>query len=179
MADLLIQYDNPVAPDEGPAYQVRAIGRRLSDNLWEGWLEFVPDDDSQVLRTRRETTQPNREDLEYWATGLEKVYLEGALERARRHQTLAPATAPSSSATPFFDEPAPRPSERAKERKAALDPYRIHQSQGDSVLRRQLKALNDWQLQSVAIAHDILDGETAERLGSDELIEAIISAVRS
>ena len=29
-----------------------------------------------------ETTQPNLEALRYWASGLEPVYLEGALERA-------------------------------------------------------------------------------------------------
>lgn len=37
-----------------------------------------------TLRTGRETTQPDREDLLCWATGLEPVYLEGALARAER-----------------------------------------------------------------------------------------------
>jgi hypothetical protein len=35
-----------------------------------------------VRRSAVETTQPNREALAYWASGLEPVYLEGALERA-------------------------------------------------------------------------------------------------
>jgi hypothetical protein len=34
------------------------------------------------LRTDRETSQPNREALEYWSTGLEPVYIEGAFQRA-------------------------------------------------------------------------------------------------
>jgi hypothetical protein len=38
----------------------------------------------QILHTDRETSQPNRAALEYWADGLEPVYLEGALARAQR-----------------------------------------------------------------------------------------------
>ena len=34
------------------------------------------------LRTGQETSQPNRDALAYWASGLEDVYLEGALARA-------------------------------------------------------------------------------------------------
>jgi hypothetical protein len=34
-------------------------------------------------RTGQETSQPDRKALEYWATGLEAVYLEGALARAK------------------------------------------------------------------------------------------------
>jgi hypothetical protein len=34
------------------------------------------------LRTERETTQPDKAVLEYWATGLEPIYFEGALARA-------------------------------------------------------------------------------------------------
>jgi len=50
--------------------------------MWEGWVEFDPVDGGPTIRTPRETTQPNRADAEYWATGLEPVYLEGALDRA-------------------------------------------------------------------------------------------------
>jgi hypothetical protein len=35
-----------------------------------------------VRRSQIETTQPNREALAYWASGVEPVYLEGALGRA-------------------------------------------------------------------------------------------------
>ena len=43
---------------EGITYRVRACGRKREEGLWEGWLEFEPDDASPVLRTSRETTQP-------------------------------------------------------------------------------------------------------------------------
>ena len=37
-----------------------------------------------TTKTGQETTQPNRDDLAYWATGVEDVYLEGALRRIER-----------------------------------------------------------------------------------------------
>ena len=36
-----------------------------------------------VLQTEQETSQPNEMSVEYWATGLEPIYFEGAFERAR------------------------------------------------------------------------------------------------
>jgi hypothetical protein len=42
-----------------------------------GWFEFLAHDGSAVLRSERETTQPTVADLEYWATGITPVYLEG------------------------------------------------------------------------------------------------------
>jgi hypothetical protein len=50
--------------------------------MWEGWLEFLPLDGGEPLCTGRETTQPNRDALAYWASGLEPIYFEGAFERA-------------------------------------------------------------------------------------------------
>ena len=65
-------------------YVVRICGEERVDGTWEGWLEFQPTDTSQlILRTDRETSQPNRAALEYWADGLEPIYLEGALARAQ------------------------------------------------------------------------------------------------
>jgi hypothetical protein len=36
-----------------------------------------------TLRTEQETSQPNRVAVEYWASGLEPIYLEGAFARAQ------------------------------------------------------------------------------------------------
>jgi len=66
----------------GRAWAVEAWGESREDRRWEGWLVFVPADGSPPLVTPRETTQSNRQALEYWATGLAPTYLEGALTRA-------------------------------------------------------------------------------------------------
>ena len=50
--------------------------------MWAAWLEFDRGDGSSLV-TEEETSQPSLTALEYWAGGLEPVYLEGALERAR------------------------------------------------------------------------------------------------
>ncbi len=66
-------------------YTVWICGEERDDGTWTGWLEFHPSDASEpVLGTEQETSQPNRAALEYWAGGLEPVYLEGALARAHR-----------------------------------------------------------------------------------------------
>jgi hypothetical protein len=83
MAELLVRYQMPVTGPDGLQYEARAYGAAIDgDVLWEGWVEFSPSDGSPTIRTPRETTQPNRVDTAYWASGLEPVYLEGALVRA-------------------------------------------------------------------------------------------------
>ncbi len=65
-------------------YVVCICGAERVDGTWEGWLEFYPTDISHpTLRTDQETSQPNRAAIEYWADGLEPIYLEGALARAQ------------------------------------------------------------------------------------------------
>jgi hypothetical protein len=65
-------------------YIVRICGEERSDGTWEGWLEFHSADATKpTLLAEQETSQPNRTALEYWADGLEPVYLEGALARAK------------------------------------------------------------------------------------------------
>jgi hypothetical protein len=70
--------------DGDTTYVVWICGEERVDGTWEGWLEFHPTDISQpILRTDQETSQPNRAAIEYWAGGLEPIYLEGALARAQ------------------------------------------------------------------------------------------------
>jgi hypothetical protein len=63
-------------------YAVHVCGQERADGTWEGWIEFHPSGAGPILRTEQETSQPNRAALEYWADGLEPIYLEGALARA-------------------------------------------------------------------------------------------------
>jgi hypothetical protein len=84
MAELLQKYTPVVTSPDGMTYSVRSYGEERDDNTWIGWLEFEPDDPEEpTLTTDQETSQPNRTAVEYWATGLEPVYFEGAFERAR------------------------------------------------------------------------------------------------
>ena len=69
---------------DGTQYEAQVLGERRDDGTWAGWLEFYAQNDSgRVLATGQETSQPDRRALDYWAGGLEPIYLEGALERAR------------------------------------------------------------------------------------------------
>lgn len=84
MAELLQEYATTLTTSDDTEYVVRSYGEERDDGTWVGWLEFHPTDLTEpVLRTEQETSQPNRTAVEYWATGLEPVYFEGAFERAR------------------------------------------------------------------------------------------------
>ena len=72
----------PASDGDGHSYRARVLGRKRHDGTWIGWLEFRPHGSGGVVRrTARETTQPNRRALLYWALGLDEVYLDGALKR--------------------------------------------------------------------------------------------------
>ena len=84
MAELLREYASVVVGPNDTRYVVRSYGEERLDGTWIGWLEFHPTNLSKsTLRTDQETSQPNRTAVEYWATGLEPVYFEGAFERAQ------------------------------------------------------------------------------------------------
>jgi len=169
MALVLATFEPRLVTDDGSIYRARVCGRERSDRLWEGWVEFVPDDGSPVLRTGRETTQPNLRDLEYWATGLTAVYLEGALARTlsgppqRRGAELLEM--------PAYEEPAAD--------HAILDPYSVY-AKGEHLLRQQLHALSAWHLRNIVRAYDLVSrGDVAlETLTEAELVGLIVSAVR-
>jgi hypothetical protein len=83
MAELLQEYTTVVRGLDDTTYTVRSYGEERADGTWIGWIEFEPDDSGKSkLVTDQETSQPNRVAVEYWATGLEAVYFEGAFERA-------------------------------------------------------------------------------------------------
>ena len=83
MRVLIHRHSAHVLTGDGVLYEAFVYGEARPDGTWIGWLEFLPMTGGLVLRTGRETTQPNRDALEYWAGGLEPLYLEGALERAQ------------------------------------------------------------------------------------------------
>ena len=150
--------------------------------MWHGWIEFDLLDESgrrATLRSPRETTQPNRTDTEYWATGLTPVYLEGALTRALKPPP-APVPLPGK---PVFDGPAPdRFNGRHIEPRtpAILDPFSVYEK-GESLLRKQLAALSSWHLVNIIAGYEIsgADSTSLTRLPHGALIELIVDAVRT
>ena len=84
MSEILVKFDEPIVGLGRAGYFAQAVGRERNDGLWEGWLQFIPvDENAPPIPSGRETTQPKRTDLEYWAQGLTRVYLQGALMRAQ------------------------------------------------------------------------------------------------
>ena len=104
MSEVLMEFAEPVLSKDRTPYRAQACGARMSDVLWEGWIEFIPLADGTPVRSPRETTQPNRVDTLYWATGLSPTYLEGALDRALRGPIVKPIV---PAAHPVFEAPAP------------------------------------------------------------------------
>ena len=87
MANLIHEHSTLVQGRDGKRYRARSYGESRKDGTWSGWLEFVALDGRAIMRTDQETSQPDRKAVEYWASGLEPVYLEGALQRAFNKQS--------------------------------------------------------------------------------------------
>ena len=176
MAEVLVAFSDTVLSPDGSLYSVRACGSEMDDGRWQGWIEFEALDGSETVRSPRETTQPNRTDTEYWATGLTPVYLEGALERA-----LRPAS--PRVAEPFveaaFDGPRPTDDETAAAREAVLNPFSVYRK-GEVLLRRQLMAFKPWHLVNIVTSYQLSDLTTDElnEMSAAELLEVICVAVR-
>src|SRR5690242_16908605 len=102
MPEVLVVFDAQLTSADERRWIAQACGGVADDNLWEGWIEFLPlEADELPIRTPRETEQPNRDDLMYWAQGLTAVYLDGALSRALKAQG---ASSPRGiAARPVFD----------------------------------------------------------------------------
>src|SRR5262245_19668523 len=109
MLTLVAQF-TPIEASDGRIYSVQACGVQRKDGLWVGWLAFF-DAHGGAKRTARETVQPTQAALEYWATGLTEVYLDGALRRA---VAAAPAVAVTAPADSVRDEAADTGDDRAE-----------------------------------------------------------------
>jgi hypothetical protein len=176
VAELLLEYPDAVTSGAGKNYTARACGSEMSGGTWQGWIEFVPLGEGEPVRSARETTQPNRQDTLYWATGLTPVYLQGALRRALR-PTVRPAAA--DPGPPVFDGPAAPFVVETNGTEAVLDPFSVYQK-GEALLRRQLAALAGWHLVNIIRKYELSD-EDPSRLSArepSELVERIVAGVR-
>jgi len=163
METVILTYQATLSMPSGRTYRPRACGHRRADGLWEGWLEFLPDDATPAVRSGRETTQPNLVDLEYWATGVTPVYLQGALERA-----LLPPVRPATAVGGGPPLSAP-----------VIDPFAVF-SKGELHLRTQLKGRSLRYLQQIVRTYRLAsDRDSVDVMTKDKLTEFIIAAVRT
>jgi hypothetical protein len=176
MAEVLRQFSDLVLDGRRAAYRAQACGAPTADGMWQGWIEFLPVDGAPPIRSARETTQPNRDDTVYWATGLTAVYLEGSLERTLRAPREIPVPAESA-----FEGPARSQVNRevtATGREAVLDPFSIY-AKGATLLRRQLAALSVWHLVNIIDAYELSDESSAvlNAMPREALVDMIVGAV--
>jgi hypothetical protein len=176
VAEVLVEFTDPVVAEDGTSYIARACGRPAPDGMWEGWVEFLPVDRGAPVRSGRETTQPNRQDTMYWATGLTAVYLEGSLNRALKPLVRIP---PKAIAEPVFDGPAPDLAPAPFTAESILNPFSVYRK-GEALLRRQLGALSGWHLVNIIRAYELSeqDPATLNQTTTEELVELIVAAVR-
>jgi hypothetical protein len=179
MARVVLTFETPLLASDNRIYNARACGRQEPGGLWEGWIEFIPDRGAPV-RSGRETTQPNLADLEYWATGLTPVYLEGALKRALAGPTRVESPAPVE--TPAFDGPAPAWVQQSggPVSPAVLDPFSVY-AKGEDLLRQELSALSPRHLRNIIRAYDLASSPSIdlETLNAQELVGFIVLGVRA
>ncbi len=75
----IVELDSRYPTPSGREYTVRIEGMERADGTWAGRVVFIAGGD--IRATDQETSQPSRDALAYWATGLEAVYLDGAFAR--------------------------------------------------------------------------------------------------
>jgi len=176
MAEVLVEYSDVVIASGSRRYMARACGAPVPSGQWQGWLEFIDVESGDAVRSPRETTQPNRTDTVYWATGLTGVYLEGALNRALHPAVRTPRR---GEATPVFDEPAPDHPTDQPVGESILNPFSVYRK-GEALLRRQLGAFSVWHLVNIIRDHQLSDlpAVTLNAMRAADLVELIVAAVR-
>jgi hypothetical protein len=175
MADVVRVFDEPVLLN-GVPYAAQVCGRP-NGHVWEGWIEFAAEDGSDVRRTARETTQPDRDALVYWSQGLSGTYLEGALARTLTRIKVRTRPMPRS----YFDEPEESPVVEhegpTEVTRAVLDPFSVG-SKGEDLLRSELSALRAWHLRNIVRSYDLAKPSAdLESMTAPELVELIVAAV--
>ena len=175
VAEVFVEFAEPIVSQTGAAYFARACGGETDRGMWQGWVEFLPVDGGTPIRSGRETTQPNRQDTSYWATGLTPVYLEGALDRALHPLTRVPDRPETE---PVFTTPASDVTEQPSH-ESVLNPFSVYRK-GEALLRSQLLALSGWHLVNIITAYDLSQQREADLAvtPASVLVELIVSAVR-
>jgi hypothetical protein len=171
MAEALVRFTDAIQDESGASYEAEASGAVNARGLWEGWIEFVAKDGT-AFRSPRETEQPNRIALLYWAAGLTVAYLEGALRRALDALAPPPDRPPAPASSRF---PGPAPDIGPHPSHAVLDPFATY-DQGEGVLRQQLAALSRDHLLAIIDSYGLpasIDTSADERSLVNEIVQAV------
>jgi hypothetical protein len=179
MPEVLVVFDAQLTGTDGRRWTAQACGGVADDGLWEGWIEFLPlDADKSPVRTARETEQPNRDDLMYWAQGLTVVYLDGALMRALAPDATVMRGTVEARAT--FEGPAHPALARTGRAPthAVLDPFNVYQ-EGEDVLIAQLGALDTARLRDLAVEYGFSSRSASAGASRELLTSRILAGVRS
>jgi hypothetical protein len=148
--------------------------------MWEGWLEFIPRDPARyaILASPVESRQPQREYLDYWASGLTSVYAEGALDRA-----VHPVTVRTRGVeVPATERPAPRITAApagsvSGAQMPLLDPFEVG-VRSLEILRQELSALGRRRLVNIIAAFGLNPSKCDLSWMTDaQLIAFIVTAV--
>lgn len=175
MSEVLVHFDEPLVLADGRAFVAQVMGHRTYDGRWEGWIEFLPADGVDTVRTACETRQFTRGDLRFWAARLERADLRAALDRALVPGPLVPPAVPSRIAR---DDGASRPAATAPD--DLVDPIALYVERGEHALRHALRELDAQQLRDIITRYDIpeLDVEDLARTFEDALAVRIVAAVQ-
>ena len=191
MSETLVVFQSAIIGPDGERYEGRACGREVPSGLWEGWIEFTPLAGGAIVRTERETTQPNRTDTEYWATGLTPVYLEGALKRAlgevlgggsstsSNTPAVTPALADLSNSSAPLSAAHTSTAHTVASHDSILNPFSVY-NKGEALLRGQLGALSAWHLVNIVLDFDLSDlgVEALNHMPQATLADLIVTSVR-
>jgi hypothetical protein len=176
VAEVLVSFTAPTRARNGDLYWGRAMGRLAPDGMWEGWVEFARAGDEETVNTGRETGQPTHADLRYWALGLTQTFLEGALNRA-----LTPAPQLAAPQPRVVVNSAPRSAPQrpsAIPRRIVLDPFQTF-IQGEDLLRGQLMALSNDDLQNIIEAYGFPPTQAPVAPHQSRVVEQIVRGVRA
>ena len=179
MAEVLVQFDEPYCAPNGRAFVAQVCGQSIGSGLWEGWIQYMPSDGGDPIRTPRETEQLSRGDLRYWAAGLTRVRLLEALSRALSER--AQSTKWRMPTPLAFDDidPAEEISfdmVAMSQAGPAIDPFALY-AQGAHVLSQQLRLLDAAQLREIVVAYNIPDRDTtvSARTFEEALAQQIVA----
>jgi ATP-dependent Clp protease ATP-binding subunit ClpA len=86
--ELIRTYPDVVLKADGSVFRCASYAKERADGRCEGRVVFFPLHGGPPVATDRETTQPRRAFLDYWADGLTATFLQGALSRALRRSDV-------------------------------------------------------------------------------------------